>query len=84
MSVTIEVPIPDDLVPLLEQKARGAGLDPDAYVRAIVSRDLTGPRRLDEVLSAFRAQVAASGISDAELSDLFSAARNELGSESKP
>jgi hypothetical protein len=77
MSVTIQVPIPDDLLVLLEQKARGAGLDREQYVSAIVSRDLAGLRRLDEVLSSFRGQVASSGLSDSELADLFSAARSE-------
>ena len=42
MSVTIEVQLPDDLIPLLEHKARGAGLDREQYLRSIVSRDLTG------------------------------------------
>ena len=77
MSVTIEVRIPDDLIPLLERKARGAGLDREQYVRSLVSLDLTGPRRLDEVLSGFRDQVAASGMSDADLADLFRSARED-------
>ena len=42
MSVTIEVQLPDDLIPLLERKARGAGLDREQYLGSIVSRDLTG------------------------------------------
>ena len=79
MSVTIEVHLPDDLIPLLERTARGAGLDREQYLRSIVSRDLTGPGRLEEVLSAFRNQVSASGMPDAELSDLFSAARADAG-----
>ena len=77
MSVTIEVPIPDELIPLLEQKARSAGLPRDEYIRALVSRDLKAPRRLDEVLKDFRSEVAASGMSDAELADLFKDARDD-------
>ena len=64
MSMTVQVAIPDDLIPRLEQKARSAGLDREQYVRALVSRDLTGPRTFDEILGGFREEVAASGISD--------------------
>jgi hypothetical protein len=77
MSVTIEVPIPDELLPILERKARRAGLKREEYVTALVSRDLSAPKALDEVLAAFREQVAGSGISDNELSALFAAARDE-------
>lgn len=77
MSVTIEVPIPDDLIPLLEQKARSAGLPRDEYVRVLISRELRGPRPLDEVLNEFRQEVTASGLSDAELTELFGNARDD-------
>jgi len=80
VSVTIEVAIPDDLVPLLEQKARRAGLGYAEYVRAIVSRDLSGPRSLDEILKDVRNEVTASGISDGELTELFESARGETPS----
>ena len=59
----------------VHQKARVAGLDREQYLRSIVSRDLMGPGRLDEVLGAFRNDVAISGVSDEELSDLFAASR---------
>lgn len=77
MSVTVEVPIPDDLIPRLEQKARSAGLDRDQYVRALVSRDLAGPRTFDEILGGFREEVEADGISDSELDQLFESARQD-------
>lgn len=83
MSVTIEVQIPDAQIPLLDQRARGAGLDRERYVRSIVSRDLTGPRRLDDNLGAFRHQVSESGMSDAELVQLFEAARENSESRSE-
>ena len=77
MSVTIEIHLPDELIPLLEKKARGAGLDREQYLRALVDRDLASPRAMDEILRPFREEVAASGISDEELTALFTAARNE-------
>lgn len=83
MSMTIEVPIPDDLIPRLEQKARSAGLDREQYVRALVSRELAGPRTFDEILGGFREEVTASGISDAELDQLFDSARQDSRAERK-
>jgi hypothetical protein len=77
MSLTIQVPIPDDLVPRLEERARTLGVDGEQYVRAIVSRALTGPRTFDEIVSGLRQEVAASGISDEELDDLLESAREE-------
>lgn len=83
MSMTVQVPIPDDLIPRLEQKARSAGLDREQYVRAIVSRDLAGPRTFDEILGGFREEVSASGISDSELDQLFERARQDSLAERK-
>jgi len=83
MSMTIEVPIPDDLIPRLEQKARSAGLDREQYVRALVSRELAGPRTFDEILGGFREEVTANGISDSELDQLFDSARQDSLAEHK-
>lgn len=79
--MTIQVRIPDDLALRLEQKARVAGLDREEYIRSLVSRDLSGPASLDEILRPFRAEVAASGLSDAELDGLFTAARAEAAQD---
>jgi hypothetical protein len=54
MGVTIEIPIPDELVPTLDRKTREAGLNRGEYVKAVISRHLSGPRTLDEVLAPFR------------------------------
>ena len=46
-SMSVRRPVPDVLtilIPLLEQKARIAGLDSEQYLRSIVSRDLMGPK----------------------------------------
>ncbi len=83
MSMTVEVPIPDDLIPRLEQKARSAGLDREQYVRALVSRDLASPRTFDEILGDFREEIAASGIPDSELDQLFESARRDSLAEQK-
>lgn len=61
MSMTVEVPIPDDLIPRLDQKARRAGLDREQYVSALVSRDLAAPKHSMRFWAAFakRLQLAA-------------------------
>ena len=83
MSLTVEIPIPDDLIPRLEPKARSAGLDREQYVLALVSRDLTGPRTFDDILGGFREAVAASGMTDPELDELFESARRDSVAERK-
>lgn len=83
ISMTIEVSIPDDMISRLEQKARSAGLDREQYVRALVSRELAGPRTFDEILGGFRDEVTASGISDSELEHLFDSARQDVLAERK-
>lgn len=81
--MTVQVPIPDDLILRLEQKARSVGLDREQYVRDLVSRDLAGPKTFDEILGGFREEVAASGISDPELDQLFESARQDSLAERK-
>jgi hypothetical protein len=76
MGVIVTVPIPDDLLSRLEQKARKAGMDRDQYVRGIVARELEGPRPLDEILRDFRNEAAASGMSDEELLNPLHCARS--------
>jgi hypothetical protein len=83
MSMTVQVSIPDDLVLRLEQKARSVGLDREQYVRDLVSRDLAGPKTFDEILGGFREEVAASGMSDPELDQLFESARQDSLAERK-
>lgn len=83
MGMTIEVPIPDELLPRLEQRARSAGLDRDQYLLSLLSRDLLGPRTFDEILSGFREDVAASGMSDSELDELLESARRDTRQDSR-
>ncbi len=81
MSVTIEIQFPDELLPLPVQKARGAGVEPEQYLRSLVSRELSATHRLDEVLSAFLEQVTASGLWDDDLTEIFTGPRQEPGQQ---
>ncbi len=75
MAHVLEVPVPDDLLAILDVRANGAGVKREDYISNLLRRDLGGPRPLDEILAPFREQVRASGISDDELVRLFQAAR---------
>lgn len=78
MSVVLEIAIPDELIDALEHRAQSAGLNREQYVSTLVTRELSADRTIDEILAPFRAQVAASGITDEELDELFRTARAEV------
>ena len=84
MTRTIEIPLPEELLRLVDEKAQSAGLGRDAYIRAILSKDVTGEPSIGEILSSFRTQVGSSGISDEELDRLFFEAREESYREQNP
>ena len=77
MTRTIEIPIPDELLRRVEEKAQSTGLERDAYIRAVLSKDVTAEPSISDILAPFRDQVAASGMDDEELDRLFSEARWE-------
>jgi hypothetical protein len=74
---TIEIPIPDDLLQLVDERARESGLKREDYIRAVLSREVTGLPSVSEILKPFREQVEASGATDEDLARLFSEAREE-------
>ena len=78
MSQTIEIPLPDDILLLLDRKANREGLGREAYVCSVLERDLRGISQLDAILAPIRAEVAQSGMSDEELDLLFRDARQEV------
>ena len=81
MTRTIELPIPDELLRLVDQRARAAGLLREAYIRSVLSKEVNGEPLPGEILAAFRDQVTDSGISDDELDAIFSQAREEVFQE---
>ena len=77
MTTTIEIPLSEELLRLVDEKAQSAGLERVTYIRAILSKDVTGEPSISEILSSFRAQVTLSGISEEELDRLFFEARED-------
>ncbi len=84
MTRTIEIPLPEELLKQVDAKAQSAGLEREAYIRAVLSKDVTCEPSIGEILAAFRDQVAGSGVSDVELDRLFSEAREESYRERHP
>ena len=77
MTRTIEIPLSEELLRRVDDKAHNSGLDRDTYIRAVLSKDVAGEPSISEILSSFRDQVAQSGMSDEDLARLFSEARKE-------
>ena len=77
MTRIIEIPLPEELLRLVDERAQTAGLRREAYIRSVLSRDVNSDRSIGEILNAFRDQVAGSGIGDKELDGIFSEARDE-------
>lgn len=92
---TIEVTgIPDDLLKLLDERVRQAGIDRTEYILKLLQRDLlsTPPQShrdarpdadmtLAELLLPVHQQVKESGITEEELDDLFEEIREEVWQE---
>jgi len=74
---TIEVPISDDLLRVIDARARCAGVGREEYIRTVLSRDVNDSLTLARVLAPFRAEVAVSGIADEDLNILFEQAREK-------
>ena len=78
--ITLQISISDELISKLDTRARNAGLNREQFLSQLLSRELSMPDGLDDILAGFRKEVSASSLSDDELTELFTAARAETGS----
>lgn len=78
--ITLQISISDELLSNLDTRARNAGLNREQFLSQCLSRELSMPDGLDDILAGFRKEVSASSLSDDELTELFTAARAETGS----
>ena len=69
--------ISEETLRLLDERVSHLGGDRSGYVRNVLDKDLRNPT-LSDLLAPFRHQVAESGMSEQELDDLFSEAREEV------
>jgi hypothetical protein len=81
MPQTIEISVSEEMLQLLDEKARRSGLEREAYVSLLLSKDLSRPATLAQVLQPFRDQVNGSAITDAELDQILNQARDDMHGE---
>lgn len=79
MTVTLE--LEPEVESLLEKRARAEGCDVKGYVQKLVEKEVNRDRTFDEILAPFRDAVERSGISDEELDNVFTEARQEVSRE---
>ena len=77
-TVVISINIPDGTQQILEEQAALRGQSVESYAAELIRKGVIGGRTFAEILAPFREQVANSEIPDAELDELFEAARNEV------
>ncbi len=76
MTITLTMP-PETQRKLVERAAR-AGQNVESLACELIERSLNDEPTLDEILAPFRRQVAASGLSESELTALFEESREEV------
>ena len=83
--MTITINLPSEAEEKLRKRAAENGIAPDALARQLLESALNGerPHSFDEILAPFRKEVQDSGLSDEELSGLFTELRNEIRSEKR-
>jgi len=79
--MTITLDLPAETERRLRERAAETGRDVAAVARELIERGIQAGPTLDEILAPFRAQVAASGMTDAELDEYFGGLRDEAWRE---
>lgn len=82
--MTITLTLPPDAERELNARAARAGRDAAALAGDLLARALADGPTFDEILAPLRAEVAASGATDAELDAIFEQAREEVWRDRKP
>lgn len=78
--MVISIPITAETESKLRAKAAIAGLDVETFAARTLERIAARPP-LEEVLAPLRAEVAASGITETELTDLLERVKHEVRTE---
>jgi len=81
--MTIHISISPGAEHRLHDKARAAGLAPEALAAKILEEQLVRPS-IDEILRPLREEVAASGMSEDQLGDLLEKAKHEMRAKQAP
>ena len=76
--MTITLTMPAETQRKLIERATRAGQSVESLACELIERSLNDEPTLDEILAPFRRQVAASGLSESELTALFEEEREEV------
>ena len=79
--MTITLSLSPEIERRLQERAAESGRDVTAMARDLIERGLRSEPTIDEILAPFRAEVAASGVTDPELDAMFATSRNDLWRE---
>src|SRR4051812_4575597 len=75
-AMTITIHLSPEVERQLRERAARVGRDVETVAHDLLQRGISTEPTLDEILAPFRRQVAASGLSDAELDAFFEDARD--------
>ena len=76
--MVISINIPDGTERILAEQAAMRGQSVESYAAELIRKGVIGGRTFAEILAPFREQIASSEIHNAELDNLFEAARNDV------
>ena len=76
--MVISVSVPEGTEKILVEQAALRGQTVESYAAELIRKGILGGRSFAEILAPFRDQVAATGMSDAALDELFETARSEV------
>jgi len=83
MIMDITISISPEVQDKLQQRANENGQDVEAYIEALIKKDVTAPMSLRDLYAPVRRQIEESGISEEELDTLIEKAREESYRERK-
>ena len=78
--------VPEDKMQALVERAGQSGTTPEEYALHLIVQGLSTSGRektFDEILAPFRREVKDSGLTDGELTNLFTRARRDYAREQK-
>ena len=76
--MVISINIPDGTERILAEQAAMRGQSVESYAAELIRKGVIGGRTFAEILAPVREQIASSEIHNAELDNLFEAARNDV------
>lgn len=81
--MVINISLPEETEQKILERAARKGQSVESFVGELIRRGVEQPPSMDEILAPFRAQVAESGLSDQQITELFTTARDEVNGSTR-